>query len=146
MTALSNDTLYFTRGSRRHARIGDTMRVVTEGARVEITLGSDGTTSITVTHEAGVKVTKRLVAPKPARKPARPAAVKAAPKATAPKAARRARVAPEVRAEARAQLSRKPAAAEPAAKPRAAVRSSATRGTSPQARLAAIRSRARVSA
>jgi hypothetical protein len=78
--------LWFTRGTRRYARIGETMRVVTEGAVIEITLDSGGITRVSVTHDAGVSVIKRVRKPA-AAKPAtaKPATAKPAAKAGAAK-------------------------------------------------------------
>jgi hypothetical protein len=76
--AQPGNELYFTKGTKRFERIGSTLRVVTEGATIEITLGD--ATAITVTADAGVSVTKRVRKPaarkQAAAKPAAPAAAK----------------------------------------------------------------------
>jgi len=69
---MSNE-IYFTRNTRRAGRIGDTMVVVTEGARITITLQPNG-------QPAKVTVAKA--------KPATPATAPATP-ATKPATARR---------------------------------------------------------
>jgi hypothetical protein len=77
--AQPGNELYFTAGTKRAARIGRTMVVVTDGARIEITLPvRDGeATAITVTRDPDVKVANRVRKPaavkpqasKPAAKP-----------------------------------------------------------------------------
>jgi len=82
---MSNE-IYFTRNTRRAGRIGDTMVVVTEGARITITLQPNG-------QPAKVTVAKA--------KPATPATAPATP-ATKPATARRKEVLTRMRAQARA--------------------------------------------
>ena len=68
MTSQTNQTsqpgqpgndLYFTRKTKRYARIGDTLRVVTEGAEITITLGDFTHVSVVVT-EPNVVVRKSV--------------------------------------------------------------------------------------
>ena len=66
-TSTSNEK-YFTRKTRLYDRIGPEFVLVTEGARVVVTLNPDNTTSITVLADAGVKVIKRTRTPAAAAK------------------------------------------------------------------------------
>ena len=75
---MSNE-IYFTRNTRRAGRIGDTMVVVTEGARITITLQPNG-------QPAKVTVAKRALASAGLIVPATPAKVTPA---TKPATARR---------------------------------------------------------
>jgi hypothetical protein len=93
-TGQTGNELYFTKSTKRYARIGDTLRVVTEGATITITLGDITRVGVVVT-EPGVVVNKstrkRATAtentePQAARKPAarKPAAAKVTRPAAAP--------------------------------------------------------------
>jgi hypothetical protein len=85
-TAQPGNELFFTRGTKRFQRIGDTLRVVTEGATVEITLGSDGITRVKVAVTAPNVVVRQST-----RKAARATENKpegTEPQATAPAAAK----------------------------------------------------------
>jgi|SRR5580765_1065197 len=91
--AQPGNELYFTRGTKRFARIGDTLRVVTEGATITITLGDLHGQPVT---RVGVVVTEpNVVVNKSVRKSARvteniepaPAAPQAAAKPAARKVA-----------------------------------------------------------
>jgi hypothetical protein len=156
-----SDEIYFTRSSRRFARIGDTFTVVTEGAKVSIRLAADGSTAVTIAHEPDVRVIKRVVAAKPAPKPAavkaapaKPQAAAAKPRAAARTAAKPAAAPAKPRAAAAARTAAKPAAAKPAARTRRVApevraearsqlgRPARARAAAPQDRLAALRSRA----
>ena len=89
---MSNE-IYFTRNTRRAGRIGDTMVVVTEGARITITLQPNG-------QPAKVTVAKAKPAT-PATAPATPAKVTPATKRQS-NVARRKEVLTRMRAQARA--------------------------------------------
>jgi hypothetical protein len=86
---MNANEIYFTRGTKRAQRLGDTLVVVTEGARVTITLQDDGqpakvTVAKTTPRAAKPAAAATATAPKTATaRPPRPkVAVAAKPAAT----------------------------------------------------------------
>ena len=93
---MSNE-IYFTRNTRRAGRIGDTMVVVTEGARITITLQPNGQPAKITVAKAKPATAPRATVPAtpatpakvtPATKPATPAKVTRAPRVTRAAAAK----------------------------------------------------------
>ena len=79
---MNANEIYFTRGTKRAQRLGDTLIVVTEGARVTITLQPNGQPAkVTVAKATPRTATATATAPK-----ATPATAPKATPATAPKA------------------------------------------------------------
>jgi hypothetical protein len=117
-TAQPGNELWFTRGTKRFERIGDTLNVVTEGASVQITLGSDGITRVKV-----VVTAPNVVVNKSVRKSAQ--ATENKPEVTdASLAALRAQLTEPAPAKPAAA---KPAARKPAARKPAAVKAGAAK-------------------
>jgi hypothetical protein len=83
---MNANEIYFTRGTKRAQRLGDTLIVVTEGARVTITLQDDG-------QPAKVTVAKATPRATTAPKPATATAPKATPATATARTTRRAKVA-----------------------------------------------------
>ena len=87
---MNANEIYFTRGTKRAQRLGDTLIVVTEGARVTITLQPNGQPAkVTVAKATPRTATATATAPK-ATPATAPKATPATPRATTRKPATRA--------------------------------------------------------
>jgi hypothetical protein len=119
---MNANEIYFTRNTKRAQRIGDTLVIVTDGARITVTLQDGAPADVKVTRAAKPATAPKAAAPAAAPKVTAPKATSArttrAPKAAAPKAtaaapkakttaaanrARRAEVLPRVAARNRAK-------------------------------------------